>query len=229
MYPLGRRCVGSLNFAFDFGTAGYCLSSLSFFPDTSLAGKKGSTWMAGRFTLTTVSRRCYGHVDGDEGNSDVAVKAVSSYSSSRQPGVMWRGRCQRLSALVRYCPCPAFAWSSHPSLTLWPINFFFFLVAKFFFSDWRPLDFCAFNKYTLVIENKMRSNDQVRNLWNEECLKQPSRFLKLCLQGSHGKMPALTYFLFTACFPAPSTLIHTQFFSWNCSTFAADICSSSCE
>ena len=120
--------------------------------------------------------------------------------------------------------------SLEAAIPVWPcdlLTFFFFSCKIFFF--WWPLDFCAFNKYTLVIENKMRSNDQVRNLWNEECLKQPSRFLKLCLQGSHGKMPALTYFLFTACFPAPSTLIHTQFFSWNCSTFAADICSSSCE
>lgn len=29
-------------------------------------------------------------VEGGEDNSDMTVKAVSFYSSSRQPGVMWR-------------------------------------------------------------------------------------------------------------------------------------------
>lgn len=48
-------------------------------------------------------------------------------------------------------------------------------------------------------------------------------------RGCQGEVPVLTYFLFTACFPAPSTLIYAQSSSRNCSVFAVDICSSTYE
>lgn len=52
--------------------------SLLLFLDASLAGKKGSTWTAARFTLTIVSSPCCAHgcdrVQEGEGDINVMVK-----------------------------------------------------------------------------------------------------------------------------------------------------------